>query len=151
MPDFTISAAASGSDAGLSGNVVSAVEALELYQSVGWTTYTRDPDLLVRAIRNSSFVVTARKTDGQLIGLARAVSDDATICYLQDILVEPRFQGSGVGRQLLEAVQSRYRHVRQTVLLTDNEPGQRAFYEALGFTEAADFSPGPLRAFALFR
>jgi len=52
---------------------------------------------------------------------------------------------------LLEAVQARFGHVRQTVLLTDNEPGQRAFYEALGFTEGADFSPGPLRVFALFR
>jgi len=56
-----------------------------------------------------------------------------------------------VGRKLLEAVQARFGHVRQTVLLTDNEPGQRAFYEALGFTEGADFSPGPLRVFALFR
>lgn len=98
-------------------------------------------------LRNSSFVVTARDADGGLIGLARTVSDDATICYLQDILVEPAYQGAGVGRRPLEAVRTRYGHVRQTVLLTDNEPGQRAFYEALGFTEGADFSPEPLRVF----
>ena len=35
--------------------------------------------------------------------------------------------------------------------LTDDEPGQRAFYEARGFTEGSDFSPAPLRVFALFR
>lgn len=141
MPEFTISADRGVSDA----------EALALYESVGWSAYTRDPELLVRAIRNSSFVVTARNAGGELVGLARAVSDDATICYLQDILVDPAFQGSGVGRALLEAVQTRFGHVRQTVLLTDNEPGQRAFYQALGFTEGGDFSPEPLRAFALFR
>ena len=141
MPEFTISDSAD----------VSAAEALTLYESVGWSGYARDPQLLVRAIRNSSFVVTARNTGGELLGLARAVSDNATICYLQDILVDPAFQGSGVGRALLEAVQTRFGHVRQTVLLTDNEPGQRAFYEALGFTEGADFSPQPLRVFALFR
>lgn len=141
MPQISISASADVSDA----------EALALYESVGWSAYTRDPGLLVRAIRNSSFVVTARSAGGVLIGLARVVSDDASICYLQDILVDPAFQGTGVGRTLLEAVQARYGHVRQTVLLTDNEPGQRAFYEALGFTEGADFSPEPLRVFALFR
>ncbi|MGO4122549.1 GNAT family N-acetyltransferase [Arthrobacter sp. YAF16] len=141
MPQFSISASADVTDA----------EALALYESVGWAAYSRDLGLLVRAIRNSSFVVTARSVGGELVGLARAVSDDATICYLQDILVDPAFQGTGVGRTLLEAVQARYGHVRQTVLLTDNEPGQRAFYEALGFTEGADFSPEPLRVFALIR
>jgi ribosomal protein S18 acetylase RimI-like enzyme len=81
----------------------------------------------------------------------RAISDDATICHVQDILVRPSCQGSCAGRALLEAVQSRYRHVRQTVLITDNESGQRAFYQALGFTEGPDFSPEPLRMFARFR
>ena len=141
MPDFTIS----------NGSNISDAEALALYSSVGWAAYTRDPELLMRGIRNSSFVVTARDPGDALIGLARAVSDDATICYLQDILVEPAYQGVGVGRRLLEAVQDRYAHVRQTALLTDNEPGQRAFYEALGFTEGTDFLPEPLRMFAIFR
>jgi hypothetical protein len=81
----------------------------------------------------------------------RAISDDATICHVQDILVRPSCQGSCAGRALLEAVQSRYRHVPQTVLITDNESGQRAFYQALGFTEGSDFSPEPLRMLARFR
>ena len=93
----------------------------------------------------------ARTAGGGLVGLARAVSDDATICYLQDILVDPAFQKSGAGRALLDAVQKRYEHVRQLVLITDNEPGQRAFYEALGFTEGSDFRPEPVRVFAQFR
>lgn len=141
MPDFTLS----------TDSVVSDDEALALYESVGWAAYTRDPQLLMRGIRNSSFVVAARDRGDALIGLARAVSDDATICYLQDILVAPAHQGAGVGRRLLEAVQDRYGHVRQMILLTDDEPGQRAFYQALGFTEGADFSPEPLRVFVLFR
>jgi len=141
MPAFTLSASGDVSDA----------EVLALYQSVGWSAYTRDPTLLVQAIRNSSLVVGARDAGGKLVGLARAVSDDTTICYLQDILVDPAVQRAGVGRKLIEAVKTHYRHVRQTVLLTDNEPGQRAFYENLGFTEGADIRPGPVRVFALFR
>ena len=126
------------------------VELLSLYESVGWTAYTRDPQLLTRAVRSSSFVVTARTEEGGLVGLARAISDDATICYLQDILVRPTFQGTGIGRALVEHVSARYQHVRQTVLVTDNEPGQRAFYEALGFTEGSNFTPEPVRVFAQF-
>jgi len=118
-----------------------------LYSSVGWAAYASDPDALVRAVEQSSYVVTARDSDGELVGLARVISDEATICYLQDILVSPRQQRSGLGRTMLEKVLARYVHVRQKVLLTDDEPGQRAFYESLGFTEGHDFSPTPLRAF----
>lgn len=45
----------------------------------------------------------------------------------------------------------RYQHVRQLVLITDNEPGQRAFYEARGFTDGSDVRPEPVRVFAQFR
>ena len=95
--------------------------------------------------------MTARAAGGELVGLARAISDDATICYLEDIVVRPTFQGEGVGRALLSRVMERYEHVRQTVLITDDEPRQRCFYEALGFTEGADFRPEPIRIFAQFR
>ncbi|MEK0154166.1 GNAT family N-acetyltransferase [Arthrobacter oryzae] len=141
MPEFSVHLGSELSDA----------EIIDLYESVGWTSYTAEPAALLRAIRGSAFVVACRNDAGALVGLARAISDDATICYVQDVLVNPAFQGSGAGRSMLEAIQSRYGHVRQTVLVTDNEPGQRAFYEALGFTEGSDYKPEPLRMFALFR
>ena len=135
----------------ITGDRITDDEALALYDSVGWTAYTRDPGALRRAIDNSSLVATARDERGTLIGLARAVSDDTTICFLQDILVTPERQGGGVGHALLTQVTSRYAHVRQTILITDNEPRQRSFYEAMGFVEGSEFSPEPLRMFALFR
>lgn len=126
-------------------------EVLSLYESVGWSAYTKDPGLLLSAIRGSSFVVCARSADGELVGLVRAISDDATICYVQDILVKPAFQKEGVGRALLSCVLEKYQHVRQTVLITDDEPRQRSFYHALGFTDGAAFRPEPIRVFAQFR
>ncbi len=92
--------------------------------------------------------MTAR-LDGQLIGLARAVSDNATICYIQDILVDPAHQRSGLGRQMVETILGQYGDVRQKVLITDDEPGQRAFYESLGFSLAGEMDP-PIRAFVKF-
>jgi GNAT superfamily N-acetyltransferase len=124
-------------------------ELVALYDAVGWSAYTREPALLHAAIVGSSFVVVARR-GGRVVGLARAVSDDATICYLQDVLVLPDEQRNGIGRALVEAVLARYRTVRQKVLLTDDEAGQRAFYESLGYAEIRDQPPGTLRAFVRF-
>jgi GNAT superfamily N-acetyltransferase len=74
-----------------------------------------------------------------------------TIVYVQDVLVLPSAHRSGIGGALLDAVLQRYAGVRQTVLLTDDEPGQRAFYESRGFVEAHDVGPQPLRSFVLLR
>ena len=124
-------------------------ELLELYGAVGWTAYTANPELLRKGVDGSSYVVTAR-LGGRLLGLARAMSDDATVCYLQDVLVHPEAQRRGIGRALVAAVLERYRPVRQKVLLTDDEPAQRAFYESLGYQEIRDFGPGTLRAFVRY-
>ncbi|WP_341481621.1 GNAT family N-acetyltransferase [Arthrobacter gengyunqii] len=91
---------------------------VRLYDAVGWSAYTKEPDNLAAAL-----------------GLARVISDGHSICYLQDVLVDPKFQRTGLGRDLVQYVLAPYAHVRQKVLLTDTEQGQKAFYGAI-------FSPG---------
>lgn len=82
---------------------------IDLYSSVGWIAYTRDPERLKRAVEDSSFVVSLWNED-ELIALARCISDDATIMYLQDILVKPSHQRQGCGRRLVaDAITSRCR------------------------------------------
>ncbi len=126
-------------------------ELVALYDAVGWTAYTQDPAALTAAIAGSHTVLTSRDDDGHLLGLLRTVSDGVTIVYVQDVLVLPSASESGIGGALLDAVLQRYAGVRQTVLLTDDEPGQRAFYESRGFVEAHDVDPRPLRSFVLLR
>lgn len=126
-------------------------ELLALYAAVGWTAYTRDPAQLVAAVAGSHAVLTARDGSGRLIGLVRTVSDGVTIVYVQDLLVSPDHHRTGVGGALLDAVIERSADVRQTVLTTDAEPGQRAFYESRGFVEVDDVEPAPLRSFVLLR
>jgi GNAT superfamily N-acetyltransferase len=128
---------------------VEVADVVALYAAVGWTAYTRDPAVVDAALKGASFVAVARE-DGRLVGLVRAISDDATISYVQDVLVHPATQRRGVGAALMAAVAQRYGHVRQHVLLTDDEPGQRAFYESLGYRETRDFGEGTLRAFVRF-
>ncbi|MFC9443939.1 MULTISPECIES: GNAT family N-acetyltransferase [unclassified Brevibacterium] len=115
-------------------------ELLALYESVGWSNYTTDPDRLVAAIHGSRCVVTARN-DGQLCGLARMVGDGATIAYLQDVLVAPDPQRQGIGRSLVSTVFEKFEDVRQKVLVTDDEPRQHDFYRSLGFADFDDTAP----------
>lgn len=75
-------------------------ETRTLYDSVGWAAYTVDLDALIRGLENSAVVVTAR-SGGKLIGLARIVSDHATIAYLQDVLVHPSFRRRGIATALV--------------------------------------------------
>lgn len=120
----------------------------ELYNSVGWLAYTSgEPGRrLPEAIRNSTFVVSAWHSE-RLVGLARCLSDDVAICYLQDILIHPDYQRQGVGRRLLERCLERHAHVRLTVLLTDDEARQKQFYESLGFKNINELRQITLNAY----
>jgi GNAT superfamily N-acetyltransferase len=120
-------------------------EVIDLYRSVGWTAYLSEPELLPAAMAGSSHIVVAR-VDAGLVGLARVISDSASIAYLQDVLVRPTHHRQGIGAALVRAVFGPYEHVRQKVLVTDDEPAQRAFYAALGWRSIGEGHP-PLRAF----
>lgn len=122
-------------------------EVLNLYRAVGWTAYADQPAVLAAALAGSSHVVLAHEGE-VLVGLARVVSDGASVAYLQDVLVHPEHRRAGLGAVLVEAVMAPYGAVRQKVLLTDDEEGQQAFYRSLGFHQVGE--PGPaatLRAF----
>ncbi|MGW2438587.1 GNAT family N-acetyltransferase [Streptomyces goshikiensis] len=113
-------------------------EVLGLYRSVAWEGYTRDVDRLCRGLANSHLVITARDASGTLCGLARTISDDEHICYVQDVVVNPAHHRQGIGRALVEHLIRRYSHCRFFLLSTDHESspeGERnhAFYRSLGF------------------
>ena len=122
-------------------------ELTALYDSVGWTAYTRDRDTLERAVAGSQLVLAARDDAGVLIGLARTVSDGVVICYLQDLLVRPSHQGRGIGRALLERVLAENSSCRQVVLMTDAD-GPTEFYRSLGFRAMSEYG---LAGYALAR
>ena len=125
-------------------------ELVALYDSVGWSTYTAEPASLAKAVDGSTFVVTAR-IDGRLAGLARGLSDDVSIFYLQDVLVHPDHQRNGIARALLDICLDRFSHVRQRVLLTDNEERQHRLYRAAGYHDVASLKNVPLHAFVSFK
>ena len=86
--------------------------------------------------------------DGEVLaGLARVLSDDVSILYLQDILVHPNYQRRGIGMQLMNACLERYAHVRAKVLMTDDDERQRLFYERAGFKNMKSLDNATLNMF----
>lgn len=110
---------------------------LALYQSVGWTNYTKQPDMLDQAYKHSLLSLAAYD-EGDLVGLIRVVGDGYSIIFVQDILVNPDYQRRGIGRLLLETVLEEFKHVYQIHLATDQTAKTMAFYESLGFKSMED-------------
>ncbi len=110
---------------------------IRLYSAVGWTAYTEQPAALRRGFEHSLLVLAAYEKD-TLLGLIRVIGDGSTVVFVQDLLVFPEYQRRGVGSALLQAILNRYHHIRQIQLTSDDTPGTRAFYAAMGFHELSE-------------
>lgn len=111
---------------------------LELYNDVGWTAYTKNPDELCKAVSQSLKVWTVSDGD-RLVALARVVGDGVSIIFIQDILVLTAYQGQGIGSHLLQRILNEYQSVRQILLLTGNEEKTVSFYRGNGLVDVAEF------------
>ena len=116
----------------------------KLYNDVQWTAYTDDMALLHKALSQSLKVISAWNGE-RLIGLIRIVGDGLTIIYIQDLLVLKNYQNQGIATQLMQQILDEFKEVRQKVLLTEEEPGVRHFYQKSGFQSC---DKGSLVAFA---
>ena len=113
---------------------VTVEDVLPLYEAVGWTNYTKNPEMLEVAYKNTLHVLAAFNEKGILVGVLRAVGDGASILFIQDILVTPEYQHQGIGTELLQQTLEKYKNVYQIQLTTDNSMKTISFYESNGFT-----------------
>ena len=112
--------------------IPSTKDLLGLYENVGWTNYTNNPELLKNSYQHSLCVITAWDND-TLVGSIRVVGDGYSIIYIQDLLILQEYQHLGIGSKLLKRVLEKYHAVYQKVLLTEDSIKTKAFYEKLGF------------------
>lgn len=120
--------------------VPSQSQLLELYSSVGWTSYTNDPEQLPKMVQNSQLIWAAFEStnadDEQLVGLIRVVGDGVSIAYIQDLLILPAYQKRGIGQRLLTKAMADLSEIRQLYISTDAaESNQHVidFYVKNGF------------------
>ncbi|WP_337954683.1 GNAT family N-acetyltransferase [Sedimenticola selenatireducens] len=90
-----------------------------------------DRDCMEGMVRNSNLMVTAWCGD-KLIGIARSMTDFYFACYLSDLAVHEKFQGSGVGRQLQSITQAQLGPRCKLILLA--APAANSYYAHIGYT-----------------
>jgi GNAT superfamily N-acetyltransferase len=111
---------------------VEQAEVVALYKANHWSSAEK-PEKLIPALRNSHTLVTAR-IDNELVGIGNAISDGHLVVYYPHMLVHPAYQGKGIGRKMMQAMQSIYGDYHQQMLTADGEAIE--FYKALGFERA---------------
>lgn len=107
-------------------------EILPIYESVGWSNYVNDKEMLKSSYEHSLLSLVA-KIENEIVGVIRVVGDGHSIVYIQDIIVSPKHQRLGIGSMLLNNVLEKYKDVYQKVLITDNTPKTVEFYKSAGF------------------
>ena len=107
-------------------------DVLHLYQAVGWTNYTNQPQMLEQSLTHSLAIYVAR--DGEeIVGLVRLVGDGFSSVFVQDLIVLPSYQRRGIGSDLMKEALEDYKDAYQVQLVTDQTEKNLGFYRSLGF------------------
>lgn len=117
---------------------------LALRKSVNFRRLSRDQ--AKKGLANSLYTLVAYK-DGKPVGMGRIVGDGAIICYVQDLIIRPEVQGTGIGSLILETLK---RFVIQegyegTTMMFDLmcARGREEFYKKHGFIARPTEELGP--------
>ena len=117
---------------------VSIDDVLHLYQAVGWTNYTNQPQMLEQSLAHSLAIYVAR--DGEeIVGLVRLVGDGFSSVFVQDLIVLPSYQRQGIGSTLMKQALADYKDAYQVQLATDESEKTLGFYRSLGFETLSSF------------
>ena len=111
---------------------VSINDVLHLYQAVGWTNYTNQPQMLEKALSHSLATYLARD-DEEIVGLVRLVGDGFSSVFVQDLIVLPSYQRQGIGSDLMKEALADYKDAYQIQLATEQTEKNLGFYRSLGF------------------
>ena len=112
--------------------VVKLEDVLHLYQAVGWTNYTNQPQMLKQALSQSLVIYLALDGDA-VVGLIRLVGDGFSSVFVQDLIVLPSYQRQGIGRSLMKEALEDYKDAYQVQLVTEQTEKNLGFYRFMGF------------------
>lgn len=108
-------------------------QVIRLFRTAAFWAQDRSEADMATAIAHSFPIVTA--WDGDLLmGFARATSDGVFRATIWDVVIDPAYQGGGLGRKMVETLVSHphMNRVERIYLMTTRQQG---FYQRIGFEE----------------
>lgn len=122
---------------------ISVAEFLEVIEAVGWKTYSEEQ--VEKALKNTMYMVKAVVGE-EIAGMGRVVGDFSIVCCLSDICVKPKFQGRGIGLQIVgrlkEMIEEDVKEGEKMQIELTPTAGKEGFYQKAGFKYKPDVITG---------
>ena len=106
---------------------------IEVFESSGIIRPTKEKERIRFMFENANLIYFAYN-NGELIGLARCVTDFSYCCYLSDLAVKKEYQKQGVGKKLIEKVREHIGEKVSLILLAANSAMN--YYPKIDFEKA---------------
>jgi len=114
----------------------------KLFDRAGWRHRTSDLGQLARLVQNSTYVVSAWRGD-DLVGFARAISDEVSNAYISTVAVSDEDGRREIlGELIRRLVQGR----DEITFVLQAVPALAAFYKDQGFEPAPEMYRRPRKA-----
>lgn len=117
-------------------NIITPEEYLELRRKVGWCLF---PVEEAKSGLDHAYMVLCARDAGKAVGVMRLLWDGGYIALISDVIVDPEYQGQGIGKRLVESCIRRIKDdmkpgykVKLNLMAAK---GKEAFYEKFGFEE----------------
>ena len=86
------------------GEFITPEEYMELRKMVGWVEF---PIEQARACIDKAYMILCARDNEKAIGVVRLLWDGGYIAFLSDVIVDPEYQGQGIGKKLVDSCISR--------------------------------------------
>ena len=113
---------------------------VELYKEAEWWDNEWDKNFIHDMISGSCCFMIAEEND-KFIGMARAVADNCSDAYIQDVIVLKKYRKQGIGGKLIKALICGLKKKDIDWIGLIGEPGTQNFYEELGFQKMKNYIP----------
>jgi GNAT superfamily N-acetyltransferase len=88
-----------------------------------------EPETIRGMLAEADLIMTAR-AGGMLVGIARTITDFHFCTYLSDLAVDEKYQGRGIGKELIRRTHEAAGHHTTLILLA--APKARTYYPHVG-------------------
>jgi GNAT superfamily N-acetyltransferase len=107
----------------------------DLRRHAGWPTFA--PAVAEKGLSNSLFSVCITDQNNTLLGFGRIVGDGAIYFHIQDVIVHPAHQRSGIGKLIMHELLEYTDRVasKNCSIGLMSSKGREKFYADLGFIE----------------
>ena len=114
---------------------------MQLRACVGWATFPEE--VAQKSLAATPFCVCAFEGE-ELIGMARVLGDGVISFYIGNVMVVPRWQGLGVGKEIMEVIMQHLRESAAPGAIASllSIQGKEDFYLQFGFEKRPDATHG---------